>query len=82
MESLKKTIFVKYKNPDGTHTEEAKRSFVEIVEDRFNPMYHRKLFLKNLFQNKEEIKKLDLNNPWVVTVVGGVIVLVIAKLIT
>jgi len=63
-----KTMFVKYKNPDGNYKDEAKRSFVLIKAYRFNPRYHKKLIFRNWYNNNIRYKKINWNNPWVVGV--------------
>jgi hypothetical protein len=64
-----KTIFVKYKNIDGNHEEESKKPYIEIKAERFNPIYQKKLFWRNLMKNLSthfNANKFDRYNPWIV----------------
>lgn len=64
-----KTIFVKYKNVNGNYEEESKKPYIEIKAERFNPIYHKKLFWKNLIKNfKTHLNAIQFSryNPWIV----------------
>lgn len=74
---VKKTMYVRYKNYDGNYEAESKLKYSIINADKFNPVYHRKLFWRNFFQSCSEYfdgKGKDFfNNPWVVGVGTAVI---------
>lgn len=64
MDKNRKTIWVLYKNIDWKYEKESKIP-QKILEAKFNQDFHKKLFLKNLFQKFSEYKFLDFfNNHW------------------
>lgn len=65
MNKNRKTIWVLYKNIDWNYKKESKIP-QKIWEDKFNPDFHKKLFLKNLFQKFSEYKFLNFfeNKAW------------------
>lgn len=50
-----------------------------IKATKFNSKLHRKLFLKNLFIKVKKVlpKKINWNNPWLVTIFGGLVLYII-----
>ena len=65
-----KTIWVYRKNEKAPQL---------IKADKFNSELHKKLFWKNLFIKVKKLFpiKINWNNPWLVTIIGGLVLYII-----